>query len=290
MFSIIIPTYNKLRQTDVAIRNLIYLIDEKYKGNYEIIVAIDGSQDGSNEYFLEFNRINSRIKVVFTNKAEAKRANPGLARNAGLKAAIGDVIAFMDCEVIHMLDPITPTLEILKEKGETTIVKGVQNRILQNGEFIESSPDNPVMPHGGWLSGYKKQFMKIGGYDERFQIYGREDNDIATRLQKDGNSFVSAKNIMYYVLFETDSGRDSSEHAKYETIDRVQLEYCRDALFNPETMARNIGKEWGVYHKLPVVKPLPKNPEYCTSVQADRLEKLLNIAIDKLVPSRDRKV
>lgn len=290
MFSIIIPSFNKLRETDIAVRNLINLIDDQYKGNYEIIISIDGSQDGSAEYFLDFNRVNSRVKIVFTGKEEDKRANPGLARNAGLQAAIGDVVAFMDCEVIHLLDPITPTLKILKENEESTIVKGVQNRIHQNGDFIESAPENPIMPHGGWLAGYKKQFMKIGGYDERFKIYGREDNDIATRLQRDGNKFITARNIFYYVLFETDSGRDPVEHAKYSVIDRVQLEYCRDALFNPETMARNAGKEWGIYHKLPVVKPFPNKPDFCTYTQADRIEKLLEIAIDKLVPDRGKKL
>ncbi|MFY0642114.1 MAG: glycosyltransferase [Bermanella sp.] len=289
MFSIIIPSFNKIRQTDLTVRNLINLVDENYSGNYEIIICIDGSLDGSSEYFLEFNRINSRVKVVFSNKDENKRANPGLARNAGLKAAIGDMVAFMDCEIIHMLDPISATIKLLKDHGPNTIVKGVQNRIYQDGNFTESNPDNPLMPHGGWLAGYKKQFMKVGGYDERFKIYGMEDTDIVARLQRDGNDVITARNIFYYVLFEKDSGRDPLEHSMYKSIERVQLEYCRDALFNPEQLARNIGKEWGVFHKLPVIKPIPKNPEYCTYTQADRIEKMLDIIIDKVVPDRGRK-
>lgn len=92
--SIIIPVFNVLEYLDECLNSVITQTYEEL----EIIVVDDGSTDGSGAKCDEWAQKDNRITVIH-------KANGGVssARNAGMKAARGDYIGFVDSD--DWIDP-----------------------------------------------------------------------------------------------------------------------------------------------------------------------------------------
>ena len=87
--SIIVPVYNVCQFVDHCIQSIV---DQTYSA-FELILVDDGSTDSSGEICDTWAQKDGRISVIH-------QANGGLsaARNAGLDAAKGDYIAFIDSD------------------------------------------------------------------------------------------------------------------------------------------------------------------------------------------------
>lgn len=93
LVSIIIPVYNVEKYLLACVNSVI---NQTYKC-LEIILVDDGSTDSSGRICDECAKLDSRIKVIH-------KVNGGLsdARNAGIDAATGDYLAFVDSDdIIH---------------------------------------------------------------------------------------------------------------------------------------------------------------------------------------------
>jgi glycosyltransferase involved in cell wall biosynthesis len=84
-FSIIIPTHNR---KETLRRSLSAAIVQDYL-NYEVIVVDDGSSDGTGEM------VRREFPHVRCIRQEPNRG-PAAARNRGIEAATGEIIAFTD--------------------------------------------------------------------------------------------------------------------------------------------------------------------------------------------------
>ena len=89
LVSIILPVYNVEKYLR---RCLDSIIEQSYK-NIEIICVNDGSTDSSLQICMEYQKLDSRIRIV-------SQKNQGLseARNTGIKNAKGEFIAFIDSD------------------------------------------------------------------------------------------------------------------------------------------------------------------------------------------------
>ncbi len=87
--SVIIPVYNTKKELTKCLESIA---NQTYR-HLEIICVDDGSNDGSGKIADAFAGKDDRFKVIHQqNKGESG------ARNTGLKAATGDIIAFCDCD------------------------------------------------------------------------------------------------------------------------------------------------------------------------------------------------
>src|SRR5512135_2587732 len=86
--SVIIPTYNRRDSVERALRALAHqtLAPE----TYEVIVSIDGSQDGTREMVATFVAPYQLSGIWQPNQGRAA------ACNAGIRAAQGDVLVILD--------------------------------------------------------------------------------------------------------------------------------------------------------------------------------------------------
>lgn len=87
--SIIVPVYNTEKYLDRCIRS----ITEQTFSDFELILIDDGSKDNSGFICDEWEKKDSRIKVI-----HQKNAGAGAARNAGLRVAKGEYIGFVDSD------------------------------------------------------------------------------------------------------------------------------------------------------------------------------------------------
>lgn len=89
LISVIVPVYNVEEYLGRCVRSIV---GQTY-GNLEIILVDDGSKDGSGALCDELAKTDSRIRVIH-------KPNGGLssARNAGIDAAKGEYLAFVDSD------------------------------------------------------------------------------------------------------------------------------------------------------------------------------------------------
>lgn len=94
LISVILPVYNA---KDYLKKCLDSILKQTYE-NLEIICIDDGSTDGSERILDEFKKRDDRIRTV-----HKENGGESSARNAGLRMATGEYIAFCDCD--DWIDP-----------------------------------------------------------------------------------------------------------------------------------------------------------------------------------------
>ncbi|MEK3793109.1 glycosyltransferase [Paenibacillus sp. FSL R7-0204] len=95
-YSFVIPSYNCKKLLRNTLKSLDYLITNKNIG-YEVIVVDDGSDDGTGRYIQEIN-VKYEIKYIYLKRGhDSSRAR---ARNEGMRAATGNIIVFIDADII----------------------------------------------------------------------------------------------------------------------------------------------------------------------------------------------
>lgn len=110
--SVVIPVYNVEPYLEECIKSVLC----QTCSPWEIILVDDGSADGSGEICDRHARNNSRIKVIHTD-----HNGPSAARNAGIRIAGGDYLAFIDSDDMVHPDYLKIMLE-LSEKYDADLV------------------------------------------------------------------------------------------------------------------------------------------------------------------------
>lgn len=87
--SVIIPVYN----VEKYLRECLDSVVNQTLRDIEIICINDGSTDNSLEILREYEKQDSRIKII-----DKKNEGAGAARNLGLKSATGDYVIFFDSD------------------------------------------------------------------------------------------------------------------------------------------------------------------------------------------------
>jgi CDP-glycerol glycerophosphotransferase len=131
LVSIIIPVYAVEEYLPECLESVV---NQTYR-NLEIIIVDDGSPDQSHEIAAAYAETDSRIKIL-------RRENNGLgaARNAGVAAARGDYLTFVDSDDTLPPDAIAKMVSSVQRTGSDFVVGSI--RRLRNGK---------VMPADGWV-------------------------------------------------------------------------------------------------------------------------------------------
>lgn len=87
--SVVVPMYN----AEQYIQRCINSVQSQTYDDWELIVVDDGSVDGSSFLVESIAKSDSRIRVL-----HQRNTGPGLARNNGIKEAVGDYIVFIDAD------------------------------------------------------------------------------------------------------------------------------------------------------------------------------------------------
>ncbi len=160
-FSILLPVYNTEKYLPRALDSCLA---QTFR-NIEIIVVNDCSPDSSAEILKDYERKDSRIKVI----THEKNSGTLLTRKTAMEAACGEYVLFLDsddylesnaCERIYSKLK-TCNCDIL-EFGyicEPIGKKIYPDKRIDNRLGLLFSEENP-MPHTSWNKAYKKELVK----------------------------------------------------------------------------------------------------------------------------------
>jgi len=191
--SIIIPTYNR---RDILRRVLITLFNQTYpKDAYEIIVVDDGSTDNTE---LVAERLSAPCSLRYF-KQEKK--GPAAARNYGLRKAKGEVIIFIDSDIMVSPRFIEEHLRYHKQY-DRIIVRGpvIHTSNMENpGKERMKLTDISMAFFATGNTSVKSAFLaQAGPFDEDFKEYGWEDLEMGERLKRLGLRVRTNKRAVGY--------------------------------------------------------------------------------------------
>ena len=136
MISVVVPIYNSekyLRQCIDSLINQVY-------SNLEIILVDDGSTDLSGAICDEYALKDARIRVI-----HQKNARIAAARNAGIDAARGEYITFIDSDDYILPNTYSTALSLMAKYGADIVQWDLQ--YLVEGSFQTSVNDsNKIVP------------------------------------------------------------------------------------------------------------------------------------------------
>jgi len=181
--SVTIPVYNSERTLKQCLNSVL---NQTYS-NYEIILIDNNSTDNTKQIIKEFQEKNKKIKYVF----EHHRTR-GAARNAGVRAAKGEIIVMTDADCIvpknwikEISKPIIYKNEIVVIGPEKDIIKNYWTKNIQKRslEFFEKNRDKNYIRHLDTKNfSIKSSIMKKLMFDSNLKTL--EDFDLYLRLKR----------------------------------------------------------------------------------------------------------
>ncbi len=105
--SVVIPTYNGAYFLEHF--SIPSVISQSYK-NWELRIVDDGSTDNTKEVVKKFQKENPRIYYIYQ-----ENKGRGIARNVGIKAASGEIIAFLDVDDQWLSEKLNKQIELLEQ-------------------------------------------------------------------------------------------------------------------------------------------------------------------------------
>jgi len=183
--SVVVCTHNGQSTLDECLERLGSLCYP----DYEVIVVNDGSADASAQIARRHG-----VKLV-----ETDHRGLGNARNAGIEAARGEIVAFLDDDAYPDADWLHYVAALLRANGHAGV--GGPNIPPEDDGFlaecVAAAPGGPIhvlvsdreaehVP--GCNMAFRKDVLEeVGCFDERFEVAG-DDVDLCWRLQKAGRT------------------------------------------------------------------------------------------------------
>jgi glycosyltransferase involved in cell wall biosynthesis len=205
LVSTIIPTFNRAS----LLRNAIDSVQQQTYRNVEIIVVDDGSTDGTQAALKAYGE---SVRVIVQDNA-----GPAIARNRGIEAAGGDIVAFLDSDDVWRRTKLERQVRLLQRVGDSVPC------CLCNATMVSSGGDEeptfhysdltPSLDEGVWenvaevlatrfvlftqtIAIRRTVLERIGGFDETLPFL--EDYELPLRLSLEGPwGFISEPLVVY---------------------------------------------------------------------------------------------
>ncbi|HEY9626684.1 MAG TPA: glycosyltransferase [Coleofasciculaceae cyanobacterium] len=200
-FSIVIPTYNRqpiLEKCLKALEQQEFLVDPIA---YEVVVVDDGSTDGT----VAWLQANPSFPHVQLFKQDHQGA--AAARNLGVEKAKGDMIIFIDSDLV--------VTEVFLQSHVNALLAGEKelgsDRLFTYGSVINTcnfaDPTSEPFKITDYSRAYfatgnvaiaRKWLEQAGLFDTGFQLYGWEDLELGVRLKKLGLKLIKCPEAVGY--------------------------------------------------------------------------------------------
>ena len=184
MVSLVIPFYHKFKEFEFSLKHNISYLSRPF---IQLILVIDHpcTLAELNPIMIYLNQINHKILI---NPNTHEWRNPSIVINAGIKASSNNLIIVMSPESVHSNDVIKILMDEYVNK--TYIIGNVEFQHFQEFQNNQIDPHKPEIykksyPYGS-ICFNKMDIFDIGGYQEEYNSWGCEDDEIRIKLQSHG--------------------------------------------------------------------------------------------------------
>ncbi|MFN5967842.1 MAG: glycosyltransferase family 2 protein [Pseudanabaena sp.] len=193
MWSIIIPTYNRL---PILQKCLQAMEAQDFIEPYEIVVVDDGSTDGTVEFLQS-----RRTKFPHVRLFQQNHEGAAIARNTGIDVASGDIIVFIDSDLV-----VTPVFLASHAKALAGSDRAfTYGRVINTSNF-EDPTSEPLkvtdLSNAFFATGNvaiaKHWLIEAGKFDTSFRPYGWEDLELGVRLKNLGLKLIKCPDAVGY--------------------------------------------------------------------------------------------
>jgi GT2 family glycosyltransferase len=212
--SVVIPTYYRRKDVDECLDSVIVqtILPKE-------VIIVDDSENNEIENLIEHRKDEFKEKDILLRYIKNEREKSlTIARNIGIENAAGDIILFLDSDVVLDRDYIKEILKIYKEKPDAMGVQGLIQNVKKEKKFVDrligifnrlfyiqldEKNKFRLLPSLGvsipsfvdeiinceWLSGanqsYKREILEEFRWDENLKKYSwGEDLDTSYRIFK----------------------------------------------------------------------------------------------------------
>ena len=193
--SVIIPAHNAAKTIEECLSAV--LLQEGIDFEYEVILVDDGSTDGTAE-------IAEKLGVMVIRQ---ENAGPGAARNTGVVASQGQILAFTDSDcapaphwLYHITKPFDDPLVVGIKGTYHTRQKGLVPRFVQQEyefKYKRLAKQETIDFVDTYSAAYRRDpFMANDGFDPA--LPAAQDAELSFRLARKGYKFVFAPNAVVY--------------------------------------------------------------------------------------------
>jgi len=254
--SVIIPCYNA---AGTISEQLEALVRQDWEQPWEVIVADNGSTDGTAHIVADYQAKHPNIRLVDASGTQG----PSFARNAGVEAAKGELVAFCDADDLISKNWVRKIAEAIEEHGFVASRMGVHPSSDPQAAELKKHRQTtglikytyvPYLSHAGasGLGIRKCIHEEAGGFDERF-VYC-EDCDYCWKVQLLGHPLQFASEAVIYVRHrETSAGqfRQGRNWGEYSVL--LVKSYVPRGM--PKPRLRDGLKQWrGLLKKIPKLR------------------------------------
>ncbi len=197
--SVIIPCYN----AESTIMRTLEALDRQTVKSFEVILADDGSKDGTVSEAKSFKPHNFKLTVI-----TEKHAGPAAQRNRGAEKAKGEILLFTDSDCV----PDNKWVEEMTKPFSDKAVVGVsgtyrtlnKEKLIARFEGYEIAKRHEKLARqkyidfiGSFSAGYRKNiFQKFGGFSADFKKADAEDPELSFKIAKAGYKMVFNPNAV----------------------------------------------------------------------------------------------
>jgi len=185
--SIIVPVFNRLRYLRTALDSAL----EQSFQDWELLIADDGSDVDTRDYLRTLHD-GQRIKVLWL----AHTGNPSAVRNAALREATGDYIAFLDSDDVWMRGKLQTQIarlrstdafewsytgfDLVDDSGEAIVRPRVQPSGPIVGRLLDRLIREEALIVTPSVVARRELIKRAGGYNE--ELLACEDYELWMRL------------------------------------------------------------------------------------------------------------
>jgi glycosyltransferase involved in cell wall biosynthesis len=186
MISVIVPAYNAAQTIEPCIQALQHQL---CLTDYEIIVVDDGSTDKTAEL----------AEAAGATVLRLPHSRAAAARNAGIRAATGDILCFTDADctptldwLVQMITPFSDTAVmgckgVYKTRQRGWVARFVQAEYEDKYDLLRTQETIDFIDT--YSAAYRREVLLAnGGFDERFSYV--EDQELSFRLAAQGHKMV----------------------------------------------------------------------------------------------------
>ncbi len=200
--SVVIPTYNRL---PILEKCLLALEKQKIFSpikEYEVLVVDDGSDDNTCSFLENKSDLFTHVRLIKQN-----HAGPGAARNKGVMESYGDVIVFIDSDLVVTDSFLQSHASSLKRAwiNRGNKVCFTYGAVVNTSNFLNPTSERFKISDLSWayfatgnVAIDKKVLRDSGLFDTSFHLYGWEDLELGERLRKMGVELVKCRHAVGY--------------------------------------------------------------------------------------------